>query len=348
MWHAPRQRLPDVAEKGGSGLTSALSEWPWFQHSICATLLFDRHSNRLFCVCCNLCRVCFACDLRSDSSTVTSDRKRGFSTCCQQCRTSACDRVRVIRTWDWVDRTSTSNDLWHEQSTVLSCLHHLNWHYWRQLRHYRCGERAMFHFWCGGFCTTGRCFTSSLWSFFWAPVLSSPSGTDSCKWDDWEHCGKPCCARTGDRSVPFHESPEVQVAERIQEQIVEAIDVTPQQFRCCVQPNPQLEFHVVQHRQSWCTCEHAWLVPSTAHFFLDSDRKHREGNWKGADAGSECVTACTSRLRQCIEMDHSPRHVCGEPVLSLSAAGCIANSAHLWRLRSASRHTSFGFGWPWL
>ena len=36
--HAPRRRLPNVAEKGGSGPSSAISKWPfrwpWFQHSI--------------------------------------------------------------------------------------------------------------------------------------------------------------------------------------------------------------------------------------------------------------------------------------------------------------------------
>ena len=54
----------------------------------------------------------------------------------------------------------TCSNLCCAQSTVTFC--HFNRHYWRQPRHYRFGEPAIFHDWCRGLCATGRWFTSSL------------------------------------------------------------------------------------------------------------------------------------------------------------------------------------------
>ena len=67
--------------------------------------------------------------------------------------------------------------------------------------------------------------TSSLRSVCCDRVQPSPSGTDRCRGDDPEHSGNPSCAKT----VIVQEIPQVPVVGWIPEQIVETIEVLPQE-----------------------------------------------------------------------------------------------------------------------
>ena len=239
--------------------------WRHEQFAIrCAVACASHHSHmRVTSVatCRDFRRYRFACfDLHSDLCSVTNDWTRGSSTCCHTCCTSSCDRVRVFRTGDWIHRASTGSDSCCAQPTITSYPHHDNRDYWRQPRHYRFGEPAIVHSCCWGFCATGRGFTSSFRRVRGACVRPNPSGTHRVRRDDPEHSWKPSCARAGDRSgnssdfycgadtgstdrwftsslgrfcrdstatCYFQEIPLVQVVERIQEQIVEPIEVLP-------------------------------------------------------------------------------------------------------------------------
>ena len=55
------------------------------------------------------------------------------------------------------------------------------------------GEPALFQCCWGGFCATGRCFTSSLWRVYCACIQPSPSGTDRCRGHAPEHFWKLSC-----------------------------------------------------------------------------------------------------------------------------------------------------------
>ena len=118
--------------------------------------------------------------LRRDSCTVISDRIHGVGTSLLY-RTISFERVRVIGTFEHIAPALAVILCVH--STVTSCPHHDIRQYWRQLRHHRFREPAIFLSCCWKNFATGRWLTSSLWRIWCVCAQPIPSGTDRC-WDD--------------------------------------------------------------------------------------------------------------------------------------------------------------------